>query len=146
MAETTSKPNVALVLRHYEDFIDRGDLGAADRDLRPDFVDHAAPVGTSPGPDSAKAWITMFRAAFPDIQVQHEQVIANGQLVGVLARWHGTHAGPFFGMEPTGRTVEMRGMVPWRVADGQPAETLGCPRVRPCRAIQADRRRYRWSA
>jgi predicted ester cyclase len=122
MSMTPQSSNAALVSRHYEDFINRGDLSAADRDLRPDFVDHASPPGTSPGPESAKRWITMVRNAFPDIRVVEEQSIANGDMVGVLACWRGTHDGPFFGVEPTGRSVEMRGIVLWRIADGQLAE------------------------
>ena len=122
MPTTPPNPNVALVFRHYEDLINRGDLGAADRDLHPEFVDHAAPPGTPAGPASAKGWISMVRAAFPDIRVTEEQVIASGDMVGVLACWRGTHNGPFFGIEPTGRPVEMRGMVLWRIADGLLAE------------------------
>jgi predicted ester cyclase len=122
MSTTPPVSNKVLVSRHYEDFINKGDLSAADRDLRPDFIDHAAPPGTPPGPESAKAWITMVGAAFPDIHVVEEQVIATGDMVGVLACWQGTHNGPFFGIEPTGRSVEMRGIVLWRVADGQLAE------------------------
>jgi len=122
IAPSPQSPNVELVHRHYEDFINGGDASAADRDLRPDFVDHAAPAGTPPGPDSAKSWIAMVRAGFPDIHVTEEHVVANGDTVGVLARWEGTHKGPIFGIEPTGRSVEMRGVVLWRIADGQLAE------------------------
>lgn len=115
-------PNAALVRRHYEDLVNRGDLSSADRDVRPDFVDHAAPPGTPPGPDSVKGWISMVRAAFPDITVTEEEVIANGDMVAVLARWTGTHQGDSFGIAATGRRVELRGMVLWRVADGRLAE------------------------
>jgi predicted ester cyclase len=122
MPTTTPNPNAALVSRHYEDFINRGDLSAADRDLHPEFVDHAAPPGTPAGPDSAKGWISMVRTGFPDIRVTEEEVIANGNMVGVLACWRGTHNGPFFGIEPTGRSIEMRGIVLWRIADDLLAE------------------------
>lgn len=96
-----------------------GDLSAAERDLRPDFVDHAAPPGTPPGPEGAKAFITMVRAAFSDIRVTEEEVIAHGDMVGVVGCWRGTHDGPFFGIEATGRAVEIRGLVLWRITDGQ---------------------------
>jgi predicted ester cyclase len=36
--------------------------------------------------------------------------------------WRGTHDRPFFGIEATGRSVEMRGMVLWRIVEGQLAE------------------------
>lgn len=99
-----------------------GDMSAADRDLRPDFVDHAAPPGTPPGPESAKAFITMVRAAFSDIRATQEDVIANGDMVAVLGLWRGTHDGPFFGIQATGRSCEMRGMVLWRIVEGQLSE------------------------
>jgi predicted ester cyclase len=122
MAASPHLSNKDLVSRHYEDFINRGDLSAADRDLRSDFIDHAAPPGTPPGPESAKGWIQMVRAGFPDIEVREEHSVASGDMVGMLATWRGTHNGPFFGIEPTGRSVEMTGIVLWRIADGQLAE------------------------
>lgn len=115
-------PNVELVRRHYEDFINRGEMGAADRDLRADFVDHAAPPDAPPGPDTAKRWIEAVRTGFPDIAVHDDVVIAQGDMVAVLATWRGTHTGHFLGFEPTGRTVEMQGIVLWRVHDAQLAE------------------------
>jgi predicted ester cyclase len=122
MAANPPLSNKDRVSKHYEDFINRGDLSAADRDLRSDFIDHAAPPGTPPGPESAKNWIQMVRVGFPDITVREEQSIASGDMVGILAAWMGTHDGPFFGIEPTGRSVEMSGIVLWRIADGQLAE------------------------
>ena len=122
MSSLPSAANIALVSRHYDDFLNRGDMSAADRDLRPDFVDHAAPPGTPPGPESAKAFITMVRAAFSDIRVIEEEVIADGDMVGVVGCWRGTHDGSFFGIEATGRSVEIRGLVLWRIIDGQLAD------------------------
>lgn len=122
MAAGPIHPNVALVERHYGDLVNRGDMDAADRDVRADFVDHSSPPGTPRGPESVKGWITMVRAGFPDIEVAVEHSVANGEMVAVLACWRGTHGGPFFGIEATGRSIEMRGMVMWRIADGQLAE------------------------
>ena len=122
MTDATAAANIELVLRHYDEFLNNGDMSAAERDLRPDFVDHAAPPGTPPGLESSKAFITMVRSAFPDIQFTEDEVIANGDMVAVSGLWQGTHEGPFFGLEPTGRFGEMRGMVLWRVVEGQLAE------------------------
>jgi predicted ester cyclase len=122
MTDATAAANIELVLRHYDEFLNNGDMSAAERDLRPDFVDHAAPPGTPPGLESSKAFITMVRSAFPDIQFTEDEVIADGDMVAVSGLWQGTHEGPFFGLEPTGRFGEMRGMVLWRVVEGQLAE------------------------
>jgi predicted ester cyclase len=122
MTDATAAANIELVLRHYDEFLNNGDMSAAEKDLRPDFVDHAAPPGTPPGLESSKAFITMVRSAFPDIQFTEDEVIADGDMVAVSGLWQGTHEGPFFGLEPTGRFGEMRGMVLWRVVEGQLAE------------------------
>ena len=122
MPTPSSAANIALVSRHYEEFLNQGDMSAADRHLRPDFVDHAAPPGTPPGPESSKEFISMVRSAFSDIRVTEEEVIANGDMVAVLGLWRGTHDGPFFGIEATGRYCEMQGMVLWRIVEGQLAE------------------------
>ena len=119
MTDATASANIELVLRHYDEFLNNGDMSAAERDLRPDFVDHAAPPGTPPGLESSKAFITMVRSAFPDIQFTEDEVIANGDMVAVSGLWQGTHEGPFLGLEATGRFGEMRGMVLWRVVEGQ---------------------------
>jgi len=87
------KSNVELVLRHYEDLVNGGDLSAADRDLSPEFIDHAAPPDTPPGPEATKAFIAMLREALPDIHVSHDYVVDQGDLVAVQARWQGTHLG-----------------------------------------------------
>ncbi len=122
MTDATAAANIELVLRHYDEFLNNGDMSAAERDLRPDFVDHAAPPGTPPGLESSKAFITMVRSAFPDIHFTEDEVIANGDMVAVSGLWQGTHEGPFFGLEATGKFGEMRGMVLWRVVEGQLAE------------------------
>jgi SnoaL-like polyketide cyclase len=94
MSTTPPASNKDLVRRHYEDFINRGDLSAADRDLRPDFIDHAAPPGTPPGPESAKIWITMVRTGFPDIQVREEQSIGGGDEAVTWSEFLLVGAGP----------------------------------------------------
>ena len=122
MADSPLHPNILLVSRHYDDLINRGDLSAADRDIHPAFVDHAAPPGAPVGPAGVKGWIAMVHDAFPDMTVTMEDHVASGDLVGVVARWNGTHQGPFRGIEATGRSVEFRGMVLWRIEDGLLAE------------------------
>jgi predicted ester cyclase len=122
MTTTHSAGNIDFVSRHYEELLHCGDLDAADRDLSPDFVDHSLPPGKEQGPEGAKAFITMVRAAFPDIRFTEEESIAFGDMVGLVGCWRGTHEGSFLGIEATGRSIEMRGIVLWRIADGRLAE------------------------
>jgi predicted ester cyclase len=122
MTTTHTVSNIEFVSRHYEELLHCGDLDAADRDLTPDFVDHSLPPGSEQGPAGAKAFITMVRAAFPDIRFTESESIAFGDMVGLVGSWTGTHNGTFLGLDATSRSIEMRGIVLWRIADGRLAE------------------------
>lgn len=62
------------------------------------------------------------RAAFPDRVDVIEQVIADGDRVGLLFRVTGTHTGNFFGIEPTGRRVDVYEVALLRIVNGQMVE------------------------
>lgn len=111
-----------LVRRHDDEVINQRDLSGLERDLAPDFKDHAAPPGAPPGIEGARIWLSAIHEAFPDLRATIEDIVAEGDRVVVRKRWTGTHDGPFQGVEPTGRSVEFEGMVIWRVRDGRLAE------------------------
>jgi predicted ester cyclase len=59
------------------------------------------------------------RDAFPDRADFIEDMIAEGDQVGMLWRLTGTHNGNFFGIPPTGKTVDIYEVGFFRVADGK---------------------------
>lgn len=62
------------------------------------------------------------RAAFPDRVDVMEQVIADGDRVGLLFRVTGTHTGNFFGIPATGRRIDVYEVALLRVVNGQMVE------------------------
>jgi predicted ester cyclase len=75
------------------------------------------------GPEGFKQQIyTPFVAAFPDIRVTVEAVIAEGDQVVVRWTAAGTHTGGGVGHPPTGREVSFRGMTWLRVGEGKMIE------------------------
>jgi ketosteroid isomerase-like protein len=106
--------NIALVKAHFEDFVNRRDLGAIDRNLTADFVDHDGPGGRS---DAAadRAIMARMHAAFPDLHVTVLHAVAQGDKVVVRNQWTGTNP-------RTGQTMECHGFVMWRIAAGKIAE------------------------
>jgi predicted ester cyclase len=64
-----------------------------------------------------------FLAAFPDVQVTIEVLIAEGdKVVGrYLAR--GTNSGPYAGQSPTGKTIQFTSIRIYRIAPGKIVET-----------------------
>jgi steroid delta-isomerase-like uncharacterized protein len=113
-----------------EDFIQalftRGDLGAADTYLSPDFVDHDPTLpGSGSGPGAMREAAGYFRRALPDWRSDVEQLIAEGDLVVERFTARGTHSGELMGVAPTGRELILQGINIFRVSDGRIIERWG---------------------
>ena len=121
----STEENKAIARRFYAEVWNKGNLDVADELLAADFVDHAAPPGFAPGVAGAKQVFSFYRAAFPDLQVNAEDLIAEGDRV--VARWSssGTHKGDFMGIPPTGKQVQITGIDLFRFSGGKIAEHWG---------------------
>jgi predicted ester cyclase len=64
------------------------------------------------------------RTAFPDRQDAIEEVIADGDMVGMLFRITGTHLGNFFGIPPTGKTIDLYEVGLFKLVDGKITEAF----------------------
>ena len=64
-------------------------------------------------------WQRPFQAAFSDKVCIDEARIAEGEWCAAFGRQEAIHSGPFMGIEPTGRRVEIRYMDFWKVVDGK---------------------------
>ncbi|NKB70509.1 MAG: hypothetical protein GKR89_25855 [Candidatus Latescibacteria bacterium] len=111
-------------------FIDKvwngGDLDAAEQYIAPDYVRHdpAAPEDIQ-GLDGFREVAAMYRAAFPDLQLDIEEIIAAGDKGETVAiRWSGsgTHQGELMGVAPTGKQVRTTGQTFLRLEKGKIAE------------------------
>ena len=69
-----------------------------------------------PGPGS------YLRGAFPDRTDTIEDVIADGDRVGMLFRLRGTQRGNFFGIPPTNKAIDIHELGIFRLADGKIVE------------------------
>jgi steroid delta-isomerase-like uncharacterized protein len=123
MAGAPLDTNKQLVLRFYDELWNRGNFDAADELVADDYVRHDLRRGDAPpGPAGQKAVAQRFRAAFPDIRLEVEALLAEGDLV--VARWtiSGTHTGAWGDVAPTGRKIRFTGVNFFRLADGKIAE------------------------
>ena len=117
--------NKRLVRRLMEEDIGRGDERVADEIIHPAFFDHTNPPGMQRGLEGHKAIVALFRAAFPDLEWQIDDLIAEGDRVVARTTMRGTHRGEFFGIPATARTVEMAGIHILRIDGGKIAEHWG---------------------
>jgi predicted ester cyclase len=115
--------NKQIARRLVEELWGKGDLAVADQFIAADVVDHNAIPGMPPGREGQKAAASFFHAAFPEIAIKVEDLVADGDRV--VDRWTATmrHGGEFFGIPPTGKTVTLTGIDISRIAGGQVVET-----------------------
>jgi steroid delta-isomerase-like uncharacterized protein len=115
--------NKALIRRFYEEVWNKGNVAVIDDIFAPDYIRHDLRPGTPPsGPEGQKAIARLFRAAFPDVQMTLNLLIAEGDLV--VGRWttQGTHTGEWAGVPPTGQRATFAGVNIFRIANGKVVE------------------------
>ncbi|MEM0935249.1 MAG: ester cyclase [Pseudomonadota bacterium] len=66
-----------------------------------------------------KNWQQPFQAAFSDKVCVDEARIYMGEWAAAFGRQEATHSGPFMGLAPTGKRIEIRYMDFWKVVDGK---------------------------
>lgn len=101
---------------------DQGDTNAIDRYLADDYVEHTADPALPPGVEGFRMVHAAFLGGFPDLTIEFEDQLANGEYVASQVVLRGTNTGSFMGMEPTGQPVEIHGMRLDRVCGGQIVE------------------------
>ena len=74
------------------------------------------------GREANRAFWAAFFTAFPDLAATMDDLIGAGDRVAGRFTYRATHRGPFYGIPPTGRPIEMRSIDIWRVHDGEFAE------------------------
>ncbi|MCZ0734847.1 ester cyclase [Phreatobacter sp. AB_2022a] len=126
--------NKAVVGRWFTEFWgEKVDLAVVDALAAPDMLLRYSLHEPRRGRDDIKAFMTDFRAAFPDLHFRGTaELIAEGDYV--VGQWEGggTHSGPAFsdflaGALPaaSGRTMHFTGMTVLRLQDGRIAEEIG---------------------
>ena len=97
----------ATMRRCYE-LINAGDIDGFGEFLADDFVEHEETPGLAPTKEGVLEFFRMYRAAFPDLRVDPEDVIASGDKVVVRVRATGTNTGDFMGMPATGKSMDIQ--------------------------------------
>jgi len=113
--------NKALARRYVEEIVNQNKPEVADEIIAPEYVYHGrGPEGT--GPEVVKAFVAMYRVAFPDIKLTIEDLIAEGDRVAVRLSVTGTNTGPLGDTPPTGKPANLTAIFILRVAEGKVVE------------------------
>ena len=118
---TTLEENKRLARRYPEEVATGGNVDLIDTICAEDVIERS-PLGERRGRDALKTQSEYVHAAFPDVSVTIEDVVAEGDTVAQRLTFRGTHRGEFMGIEPTDNHVEIANTLFTRVEDGQIVE------------------------
>ncbi|MEU8319589.1 ester cyclase [Nonomuraea sp. NPDC048881] len=98
---------------------------AVDEVVHPDVLIRTPLPIAATGAEALKQVGAMLLHAFPDLHIEVEDVIAEGDKVVLRNTVTGTHRGEYMGVPPTGRSITYREIMIVRFADGRIVETWG---------------------
>ena len=91
--------------------INNKNLQAADDIVAEYFIEHIPFPGQGPRRDGLKTALQFMFTGFPDMKWTVLEQIAEGDNVVTRFSWTGTYQGEFMGIPPTGKSVEVWGVV-----------------------------------
>jgi predicted ester cyclase len=115
----------ALAQRWFTEVMNQGNEEVIDEICSPNFVDHDPLPGTGPDRDGIHEFVKQIRSAFPDLDTQIEDILAEGDEIAVRSTFRGTHEGDFMGIAATGKKVEVANYDFVRMENDQAVEHWG---------------------
>ena len=98
----------ASTMRSTYERINAGDIAGFGDLVAEDFVEHDEIPGLPPTKAGVLDYFRVLLAAFPDMRMDVEDLIASGDKAVARVTASATHAGEFMGVAPTGAPVHIR--------------------------------------
>jgi steroid delta-isomerase-like uncharacterized protein len=106
----------------WDEMMNKGKLDMFnDSNFTQDVIMHASPSDVI-GVDSARAYYANFLTGFSNIQFTIKDIIGQGDKLVKYWNFKGIHAGNFFGIPSTGKSVNIDGTTLVRMSNGKIAE------------------------
>ena len=112
--------NKDLINVYTEDFWNKQNIAAFEKYYASDFIVHFADGDMNV--EQYKGLCQAYFAAFPDIHVSTDLLVAEGDKVTKVWTVHSTNKGDFMGIPATGKPMVVKGIEVFRIADGKIAE------------------------
>jgi predicted ester cyclase len=109
----------ALVTR-FAELMQQQQPSRFDEVIRPDYIQHNPMIAQ--GIEGLRAGCAQFFMVFPDLSVNVERIVVEGDIVVGYFTWSGTHSAPSMGLAPTKKRATWTSMDIWRIQDGKLAE------------------------
>jgi predicted ester cyclase len=117
--------NKLLVRRYYEEVVNTGNVDGIEAFIAPDYTEIHEGSRQQIGIEGARAHVLGVRRTYPDLRIEIERQIAEGEWVVSCITARGTHRGTWLGIAPTGKPVVFTGVNVDRVVGGRIVEHGG---------------------
>ena len=94
--------------RKLYELLNAGDIEGFGALLAGDFVEHEETPGLAPTREGVMQFFRMYRAGFPNLRFEVEDVLPSGDRVVTRARATGTHQGELMGIPATGKNIDVQ--------------------------------------
>jgi len=101
--------NQSLILKTNEELFNKGNLAFADKVFARFYRDR--------GPEYTKDYVRALKAAFPDMWIDVQPIIAEGNMVAWRRDHFGTHQGEYMGFPPTGKEIRWHSVIISHIID-----------------------------
>lgn len=98
----------AVTMRRTYELISEGDVAGFGDFVADGFVEHQGGPGFAPDKEGTLDFFRAMIAAFPDLRMTVEDLVADGDKVAARVRVTGTHRGDFMGIPPTGAAGDIQ--------------------------------------
>ena len=98
----------AATMRSTYERINAGDIAGFGDLVADDFVEHLGRPGLPPTKEGTLGFFRTLLAAFPDMRMTVEDLIASGDKAVARVKVAGTHKGEFMGVPPAGTRVDVQ--------------------------------------
>ena len=98
----------AVTMGRLYELISAGDIDGFGDCVADDFVEHEEMPGLEPSKEGVKQLFHMYRAAFPDLRMEAQDILASGDKVVARVRATGTQRGEFMGIPAAGKSIDVQ--------------------------------------
>jgi len=116
--QNLDSPNNLEIITRFEHAFRAADQATIDELADPGLVDHTAP-DADPTLASFKKKVAGFKAIFPDLQEELQDIVANGDTVATRWILTGSQKQDFMGIPASGHKIMVEGMNFYRLKDGR---------------------------
>jgi predicted SnoaL-like aldol condensation-catalyzing enzyme len=81
----------SLARQYFQRLLNEKDLSVCEEMLSPDYIDHDAPPDAPRGPQGTREFVAGFLETYPDMHVEIEELLAEGNKAALRMVWLGHH-------------------------------------------------------